>query len=80
MEANIKNIFLDSEKFFKEIDDLVWKEDISYLDATMIICDEKEINPEDLVQNKLISPALESHLMLEGISSGMLKTSAMLPI
>lgn len=80
MIEDLKALFLDSEKLFKEVDDLVWKDDIQYIDALMLICDEKDINPEDLVRLKLISPALESHLMSEGVQSGALKSSAMLPI
>lgn len=80
MIEELKNMFLDSEKLFKEVDDLVWKEDIQYIDALMLICDEKNINPDDLVRLELISPALESHLMTEGVLSGTLKQSAILPV
>jgi len=80
MIEDLKALFLDSEKLFKEVDDLVWKDDIQYIDALMLICDEKDINPEDLVRLKLISPALESYLMTEGVQSGALKSAAMLPI
>lgn len=72
--------FLDAEKFFKEIDDLVWKEDITYMEALMDVCDEKSIDPEELIRLKLISPALMSHLQTEGVESGMLKSSAVLPV
>ena len=71
----LESTFLNSEKFYKEVDDLVWKDDIEYLDAIMIICDDKDINPEDLVKLDLISPLLKSKLNDECTISGALKRS-----
>ena len=73
-------MFLTSEKFFKEIDDLVWKEDISYLDATMRMCDEKGIDPEDLIKLKLICPNLRDALKKDAIELGHLPQESCLPI
>ena len=68
------SVFLTSEKFFTVINEKVWKEDIPYLEATMAVCDEMEINPEDLIKLKLITPMLKCKLQEEGIAAGLLKT------
>ena len=78
--ADLESMFLDGEKLYKMIDELVWKDDISYLDATMTSCDELGIDPEDLVRLKLVSPILKSKLEEEAQDSGLLKPQARLPI
>ncbi len=73
-------MFLNDEKFYVKIDDLVWKDDITYMEATMLICDELGIDPEDLLKLKLITPILKSKLELEAEELGLLKPSARLPV
>jgi len=77
---NPEDLFLDSKKFFKYIDELVWDKDITYMEGLMMICDEKGIDPEELVRLKLISPILKTHLREEAEKLGQLKPSATLPI
>ena len=72
--------FLTSDKFYKEVNEVVWDDDITYMEAIMIMCDKKEIDPEDLVKNKLISPLLKSKLQEESTMLGLLKPEARLPI
>lgn len=79
-KADLESIFLTSEKFYKEINEIVWKEDISYMEATMQVCDNKEIDPEDLVKLKLISPILKQKLFEESVENGLMKAEARLPI
>jgi hypothetical protein len=73
-------LFLNAEKLFIEVDDLVWKDDIQYIDSLMLICDEKGINPEDLVRLDLISPKLKMFLQEEAEENGILKRESRLPI
>ena len=72
----LQTLFLTSEKFYKDVDDMVWKDDISYLEAIMLVCDEKDINPEDLEPLRLISPLLKQHLIEEETASGRLKPAS----
>lgn len=72
-KADLEAMFLNSEKFYKEIDDIVWKNDVSYIEAVMIVCDAKAIDPEDLVKLKLISPILRLKLQDEAIINGQIK-------
>lgn len=79
-KADLEAMFLNSEKFYKEIEELVWKDDIPYLEATMAICDERAIDPESLVKLKLISPILKMKLQEEAMQAGFLKPESTLPI
>lgn len=75
----LESLFLDANKFFTIVEDKVWMDDISYLDAIMSVCDDKEINPEDLVRLHLISPLLKSKLYSESMESGLIKQESSLP-
>lgn len=79
-KEELESTFLNSEKFYKEVDALVWSDDIDYMDAVMEICDKMNINPEDLTRLNLISPKLKSRLQEECTANGMLKPSSSLPI
>lgn len=70
---DLKSQFLDSGKFYTAVSEIVEKDDIDYLTAIMLVCDNHEIDPEDLVKNKLISPLLESKLETEQMEAGNLK-------
>ena len=78
LKEELESKFLNSEKFYKAVNELVWNDDIDYIDAIMIICDEKEIDPEDLVKRKLIAPILKSKLKDECFEKGILKKEATL--
>lgn len=78
--AELEAMFLTPEKFYMEIDALVWKEDISYIEATMRVCDEKEIDIEDLVKLKLICQNLRDMLYEDGVELGCLRKESKLPI
>ena len=70
----LQSMFLNGETLFKEIDKLVKADDISYISATIVICDKKGIEAEDLLKLKLISPLLMSKLQAEGLENGLLNT------
>lgn len=72
--------FLTADKFYKMIDDLVWEEDISYIEATISICTLLLIDPEDINKLKLVSPILKVKLHTDGMNEGMLRREAQLPI
>lgn len=76
----LEAMFLTPEKFYKEVDSLVWRDDISYMEAIMQVCDAKEIDPEDIVRLKLVSPILKSRLQEEATESGQLKSESKLPL
>ena len=80
IKEDLVSTFLNSEKFYKLVDALVWADDIEYIDAIMLVCDSMDINPEDLIHLNLISPKLKSKLQEECTANGMLKPSASLPI
>jgi len=77
---DLEAMFLNSEKFFKEVDEIVWKNDASYMESIMLVCDEKGIDPEDLVRLKLISPILKVKLQEEAVANGQLKQTSTLPL
>lgn len=74
------NKLLTPEKFWTAVNELVWKEDITYMEAVMLTCDSTDTDPEDLTRLKLISPLLKSKLEEEAIANGNLKPSAKLPV
>ena len=76
----LESMFLTSDKFYIEVNELVWEDDITYMEAIMLVCDAKEIDPEDLVKLKLISPLLKQKLQDEAIEVGLLKTTSKLPL
>jgi hypothetical protein len=78
IKEELESKFLNSEKFYRAVNNLVWQDDIDYIDAIMIICDEKDIDPEDLIKRKLIAPILKSRLQDECIEKGILKKEATL--
>lgn len=77
--SELESKFLNSEKLFNEIDDLVWDEDISYLDATIKILDQKQIDIESIQKLKLVAPNLYSKLYEEARDGGYLKKESSLP-
>lgn len=80
LRADLEALFLNSEKFYKAVDSLVWKDDITYMEGTMTVCDEKGINPEDLIRLRLISPILRVKLQEEAMANGLLKPESTLPV
>ena len=78
-KEELESLFLNAEKFFVEVEDLVYMDDIPYLDAIMMVCDTKDIDPEELVRLKLISPLLKQHLQEEVTLAGQLKPDSTLP-
>ncbi len=82
MNEEIKpdEIFLNSEKFFKEVEEKVWELDISYIDAVIMVADKFQIDVEDLPKLKLINSTLKDRLKMAGMQEGYLKKESQLPI
>lgn len=72
--------FLTPEKFFLTVESLVWAEDITYIEATIIICDKFMIDIEDVYKLKLICESLKDRIRIDATADGYLKKAPMLPI
>lgn len=77
---DLPDIFLTAEKLYKEIDELVWEEDISYIEATTRVCESKNIDLEDIKKLKLVAPILFDKIRTEALHQGMLKPESSLPV
>lgn len=80
IRSELEAIFLTPEKLFYEINELVWMEDISYIEATVRICDEKSIDFSDLTKYNLMSPNLFDEIRKEAMNNGSIPKESMLPI
>ena len=63
--------FYTPEKFQLDIKAKVFKQQISYLDAIMEFCKEKNVDAEDVLP--LMTPYLKSKLYIDGMNTGILK-------
>jgi hypothetical protein len=80
MNAIDESIFLTPEKFFKTVDDYVWKHDSGYIESTIKACEYYMIDYEDIYKMNLINPILKDKLRVEAIADGYLKQESQLPI
>jgi len=74
------SIFLTADKFFYAVEEYVWDEDITYIEATIKTCEQFQIDLEDVHKLKLINPVLKDRIRMEGTADGYLKREAQLPI
>ena len=44
----LDGLMLTKNKFSKIIEDIVWEEDLSYIDAVLHFCEQNNMNPEDI--------------------------------
>lgn len=72
--------FLNSEKFFKQVDEFTRKFNITYIEATVKACEHFQIDPEDVGKLKLINSSLRDRLHVDGMNEGYLKREAQLPL
>ena len=80
MTENIDEVFLTADKFFHVVEELVWMDNISYIEATIQACTKFLIDPEDINKLKLINPVLKDRLKMDAIEEGFLKREAQLPL
>jgi hypothetical protein len=71
-------MFLTQSEFQHEIEELVWAEDITYMEAVLFYCDLNSVEPEDILG--LISPNLKDKIKMDAVSDGLIKQEAMLPL
>jgi hypothetical protein len=74
-----ESIFLNADKFYFAVEELVWEDDLTYIEATLKTCETFLIDLEDVYKLKLINPILKGKLLHEGTEEGYLKRSAVLP-
>ena len=72
----IKPTIDEIQKFSFEVEELVWKFDISYLDAIMMYCDDTGLEFD--VAAKLISSSLKEKLQEESEDNNLIKRSSKL--
>lgn len=58
-------------KLQTEVEDLVWKHDISYLDALQLYCEKESLDIESI--QCLISPSLKSLLLVDAQNKNLIK-------
>jgi hypothetical protein len=71
---------IDANKFYKEIDSLVKKHRLSYLDAVVFFCEKNEIEMETAASMISGNYRIKSSLQMEGEELHFLPRSAKLPI
>ena len=69
-EQEPKDNFLTKKKFTEMILETVKKHDLSYIDSIVHICEQNNIEIEDI--KKYISPTIKDHLEAEGMSLNLL--------
>ena len=68
--------FLSKSKFSKMIEEAVVQKKLSYMDAILDICEENDIEPEDV--RKFVSPMIKDKLEAEAMSLNLLpKTTSL---
>ena len=70
---------IDANKFYKEIDSLVKKHRLSYLDAVVFFCEKNEIEMETAASMISGNYRIKSSLQMEGEELHFLPRSAKLP-
>lgn len=74
------NKLLNADKFFKLVDTKREKLKLTWMEATVEVCDEMSIEIDDVYKLKLINPALKDRINLDAMNCGMLKKVAQLPL
>jgi len=62
----IEETFLNKARFSKLVESEVIQKSIGYMDAILLLCDQNNIDPEDV--KKFISPTIKSKLEAEAMS------------
>ena len=69
----IENQFLTKNKFTKLVEETVAKKQTSYMDAILLLCEQNDIEPEDV--KKFISPIIKGKVEAEAMSLNFLPKS-----
>ena len=71
---------IDTNKFYKEIDALVEKHNLNYIDAVVYFCEKNEIELETAASMISSNYRIKSSIQMEGEELHFLPRSAKLPI
>lgn len=63
---SVEDTFLNKARFSKLVESEVIQKSIGYMEAILLLCDENNIDPEDV--KKFISPGIKSKLEAEAMS------------
>jgi hypothetical protein len=74
----LEDVILTKKKFTAMIEDLVRIKRMSYMDAVLQICSDREIDPLDVAS--LISPAIKDKIHAEAINGHLMKGGNKLPL
>jgi len=75
---NEEKQFLTKVKFAKQVEDIVQKDNHSYIDAVIKICEENEVDLEDA--RKFISPIIKNKIEAEAMNLNFLPRQNTLPV
>jgi len=74
--VSVEDNFLNKSKFSKLVEGEVITKSIGYMEAILLLCDENDIDPEDV--RRFISPGIKSKLEAEAMSLNFLpKTNSL---
>lgn len=69
--------FLTKQKFTKLIEDVVQKRNVSYMDAVINVCDDHDVDLEDV--RKFITPIIKDKIQAEAMHLNFLPRANTLP-
>lgn len=69
--------FLTKQKFAKLIEDVVQKRNVSYMDAVINVCDDHDVDLEDV--RKFITPIIKDKIQAEAMRLNFLPRANTLP-
>ncbi len=71
---------LTADKFYKEVETLVTKHRLNYMDAVVFYCEKNEIEIETAASMIRSNQRIKSHIQIEGEELNYLPRTAKLPI
>jgi hypothetical protein len=77
-EESLEDKILTKKKFAKLIEEKVISAKISYIDAVIEVCNDRDLDPGDV--GKLISPIIKDKIEAEAVSLNMIRGGNQLPL
>lgn len=71
---------LSTERFYKEVEVLVTKHNLNYMDAVVFFCEKNDIEVETAASMIRSNQRIKSHIQTEGEALNFLPKTAKLPI
>lgn len=69
--------FLTEEKLIAELEEIIYMEDVNYIEAILTYCDRYKLDVEDV--KSIIGPTLKERIRVDAMNAGLLKKEAVLP-